>query len=75
MGLRAFEHEDAALFFGREAEVQAVLAQLAEAPFVAVVGASGTGKSSFVRAGLLRCYQLDGGEWWRERTRRIADTG
>lgn len=53
MGLRAFEHEDAALFFGREAEVQAVLAQLAEAPFVAVIGASGTGKSSFVRAGLL----------------------
>jgi conflict system STAND superfamily ATPase len=52
-GLRAFEHEDAALFFGREAPLEAVLARLAETRFVAVIGASGSGKSSFVRAGLL----------------------
>ena len=48
-GLRAFQPEDAAFFFGREALVADVLARLAEARFVAVVGASGSGKSSFVR--------------------------
>jgi WD40 repeat protein/energy-coupling factor transporter ATP-binding protein EcfA2 len=53
MGLRAFEPGDAALFFGREAQVDDVLARLGESRFVAVVGASGSGKSSFVRAGLL----------------------
>ena len=53
MGLRAFEHEDAGLFYGREAQVQDALALLAEVGFVAVVGASGSGKSSFVHAGVL----------------------
>jgi WD40 repeat protein/transcriptional regulator with XRE-family HTH domain/energy-coupling factor transporter ATP-binding protein EcfA2 len=53
MGLRTFEAGDAALFFGRETQVQAVLQKLGESRFVAVVGASGSGKSSFVRAGLL----------------------
>jgi WD40 repeat protein/transcriptional regulator with XRE-family HTH domain len=52
-GLRAFEHDDAALFYGREAQVQRVLVRLGEVRFVAVIGASGSGKSSFVRAGLL----------------------
>ncbi len=51
-GLPAFEREDAALFFGREAQVERVMTRLAESRFVAVVGASGSGKSSFVRAGL-----------------------
>lgn len=53
VGLRAFESADAALFFGRERQVGEVLARLTEARFVAVVGASGSGKSSFVRAGLI----------------------
>ena len=52
-GLVAFEHEDAALFFGRESQVERVLARLAEVRFAAVVGPSGSGKSSFVRAGLV----------------------
>ncbi len=52
-GLRAFEFEDAALFFGRESQIDSVLARLAKVRFVAVVGPSGSGKSSFVRAGLL----------------------
>jgi WD40 repeat protein/transcriptional regulator with XRE-family HTH domain len=52
-GLRTFEHDDAPLFFGREAQIQRVRTRLAEVRFVAVVGASGSGKSSFVRAGLL----------------------
>lgn len=53
MGLRAFESTDAALFFGRDEQIDGVLARLAEVRFAAVIGASGSGKSSFVRAGLL----------------------
>ena len=52
-GLRPFEAEDAPLFFGREAQVNALLRQLEDHRFVAVVGSSGSGKSSLVRAGLL----------------------
>jgi WD40 repeat protein/transcriptional regulator with XRE-family HTH domain len=53
MGLRAFEAGDAALFFGRETQVDEDLARLGKSRFIAVIGASGSGKSSFVRAGLL----------------------
>jgi WD40 repeat protein len=52
-GLEAFQPEDAADFFGREELVSELVARLAEAPFLAVVGASGSGKSSLVRAGLV----------------------
>lgn len=52
-GLLAFEPEHAAFFFGRSAETQRLRQKLANAPFVAVIGASGSGKSSVVRAGLL----------------------
>jgi WD40 repeat protein/transcriptional regulator with XRE-family HTH domain len=52
-GLHAFECDDAGVFFGREQEVQRVLARLARVRFVAIIGASGIGKSSFLRAGLL----------------------
>jgi energy-coupling factor transporter ATP-binding protein EcfA2 len=52
-GLRPFTTEDQPLFFGREAQVSAMLRQLEDDRFVAVVGSSGSGKSSLVRAGLL----------------------
>ena len=52
-GLRAFSREDAGVFFGREAEVALAAQRLAEDPCLFVLGASGAGKSSFVRAGLL----------------------
>ncbi len=52
-GLAAFEPTDADLFHGRERLVAEIVAHLAQAPLVAVVGASGSGKSSVVRAGLL----------------------
>jgi transcriptional regulator with XRE-family HTH domain len=52
-GLRAFQRREAAVFFGREAEVECATARLAVSRFVAVVGASGSGKTSFVQAGLL----------------------
>jgi WD40 repeat protein/DNA-binding SARP family transcriptional activator/tRNA A-37 threonylcarbamoyl transferase component Bud32 len=56
-GLRPFQEADAADFFGRARATQQLLARLAEpgrqARLLAVVGPSGSGKSSLVRAGLL----------------------
>src|SRR5262249_30695720 len=52
-GLYRFEEEHAALFFGREREVSAVLKKLEQSSFAAVVGASGAGKSSLVLAGVI----------------------
>ena len=52
-GLYAFRQEDSAFFFGRSALVDALLARLAEFNFLAVLGRSGSGKSSLVMAGLL----------------------
>jgi WD40 repeat protein len=66
-GLQVFEEQHAHDFFGREADVQRLLELLKGARFVAVVGASGSGKSSLVRAGLvpaLRAGALPGSERW-----------
>jgi WD40 repeat protein/DNA-binding SARP family transcriptional activator len=52
-GLAPFETADADLFFGRERLVDELVARLADAPLLAVVGPSGSGKSSLLRAGLL----------------------
>ena len=52
-GLRPFRTEEHHLFFGREDQTAALLALLGEQRFLAVVGTSGSGKSSLVRAGLI----------------------
>lgn len=52
-GLQAFEEEHAELFFGREGDIQRIVEKLKVTRFMAVVGASGSGKSSLVRAGLI----------------------
>jgi class 3 adenylate cyclase/WD40 repeat protein/tRNA A-37 threonylcarbamoyl transferase component Bud32 len=52
-GLLAFEAEDADFFFGREEVVEELLARLGPHRLLAVVGASGSGKSSLLRAGLV----------------------
>ena len=52
-GLRPFEQEDSDFFFGRESHTEELLRRLGSARFVAVVGTSGSGKSSLVRAGLI----------------------
>jgi class 3 adenylate cyclase/WD40 repeat protein len=52
-GLRPFGAEDADGFAGREALVAEMIAALASSRWLAVVGPSGSGKSSAVRAGLL----------------------
>ena len=53
IGLRYFTEADAHLFYGRDEHVAELLAKVAENRFVAVMGSSGCGKSSLVRAGLL----------------------
>lgn len=52
-GLRPFEAHETHLFFGREQQVDAVLERLHDSRLVAIVGESGAGKSSLLRAGLL----------------------
>jgi len=52
-GLEPFHERDAEMFFGREREVQRLLELLKSTPLLCVVGPSGSGKSSLVRAGLL----------------------
>jgi tetratricopeptide (TPR) repeat protein len=52
-GLRPFGVEEAHLFFGRDGQSDELLRRLRENRFVAVVGTSGSGKSSLVRAGLI----------------------
>lgn len=52
-GLRPFTTEEDYLFFGREEQTTELLGLLRENRFLAVVGTSGSGKSSLVRAGLL----------------------
>ena len=67
-GLAFFDVDDAAYFFGRERLVAGLVARLVDARFLAVVGASGSGKSSVVRAGLvaaIRAGVLPGSERWR----------
>ena len=54
-GLPAFQRHQAPIFFGREPETQALLDLIGGAPherMLVVIGASGSGKSSLVRAGL-----------------------
>ncbi|WP_224250190.1 bifunctional serine/threonine-protein kinase/formylglycine-generating enzyme family protein [Hyalangium gracile] len=52
-GLAPFEAEHQALFFGRDADICAVLDRLHRQPLVLVVGDPGIGKSSLCRAGVL----------------------
>ncbi len=73
-GLRQFRTDEAHLFFGREGQCDAVVRKLATRRFLAVVGASGGGKSSLVRAGLLPAliggYLAEAGSYWRFATMR-----
>ncbi len=52
-GLASFEAEHRALFFGRDADIRAVLDRLRRHPVVLIAGDSGVGKSSLCRAGIL----------------------
>jgi tetratricopeptide (TPR) repeat protein len=68
-GLRAFEAEEDYLFFGREKEIDELLRRLRSTRFLAIVGTSGSGKSSLVRCGLISAlyggYMVNAGSSWR----------
>jgi class 3 adenylate cyclase len=56
-GLLAFEVQDRRLFFGRENVVREVLERIAPGQLMALVGASGSGKSSLLRAGVIAAVE------------------
>ena len=62
LGLRAYQADDSALFFGREAATDHLVGLLSSAPGtpVVVVGSSGSGKSSLLRAGVQARLAADG---------------
>jgi hypothetical protein len=61
-GLCSFTPDDSPIFFGRDRETAALMVRLRQERFVAVVGASGSGKSSLVAAGVLpRLHDIPGG--------------
>lgn len=63
-GLAYFREEDAAFFFGRDVAIGDLCKAVKEGHFVAVVGASGSGKSSLVRAGLVPKLRADTKSPW-----------
>ncbi len=71
VGLRVFQESDADVFFGRQRSIKAMLTRLGDSGprgrLLAVIGASGSGKSSLVQAGLLQALrdgELDGSADW-----------
>jgi energy-coupling factor transporter ATP-binding protein EcfA2 len=68
-GLRPFEAAETHLFFGRDGQSSEIVARLERQRFIAVVGTSGSGKSSLVRAGLLPLleggFMASAGSFWR----------
>ncbi|MEC4021061.1 nSTAND1 domain-containing NTPase [Streptomyces sp. H27-D2] len=63
VGLSAFQPQDADRYFGRERLVEDVTTRLSQQRFLAVFGASGSGKSSLLRAGLLPRLRAEGDSW------------
>ena len=66
-GLEVFDVEHAELFFGRDGDLQRLIEKLKSTRFLTVLGPSGSGKSSLVRAGLIpliRGGALPASETW-----------
>jgi len=72
-GLRAMTEADSDLFFGREAEIAALIETLKAHRLVAIVADSGSGKSSLAQAGLIHpvrsflCWRPSWMTAWRAR--------
>lgn len=68
-GLRPFKFSESHLFFGRDGQSERLISKLGANHFLAVVGTSGSGKSSLVRAGLLPSllggFMTSAGSDWR----------
>ncbi|XXY54734.1 serine/threonine-protein kinase [Sorangium sp. So ce269] len=75
-GLGRFGREDRDVFFGRSAEIAATVEMLRSRGLVAVVGSSGSGKSSLARAGVAPVAADGGlGGWMKQWDVRIASPG
>ncbi|TDH24193.1 WD40 repeat domain-containing protein [Segetibacter sp. 3557_3] len=72
VGLRAFESDESLLFFGRQEQTRDLLQRLHDHHFVAVIGSSGSGKSSIIKAGLIPA--LKGGYLVNDRDRWMITT-
>lgn len=76
-GLRAFEPEEDHLFFGREKETDELRRRLRAARFLAVIGSSGSGKSSLVKSGMIPSlhagFMAGAGSSWRVVTLRPGE--
>ena len=77
-GLRPFELEEHYLFFGREGQSEELIGRLRRNRLLAVVGTSGSGKSSLVRAGLLPLlyggFMAQAGSGWHIAVTRPGDS-
>lgn len=76
-GLRPFEENEEHLFFGRERPISQLMSRLRTSHFLAVIGTSGSGKSSLIKAGLLpslyRGFMAQAGSSWRVALFRPGD--
>jgi len=64
MGLQYFNEEDTEWFFGRKAVTERLVEAVRSLHFLAVIGASGSGKSSAVRAGLVPAIKIRYSSQW-----------
>jgi serine/threonine protein kinase len=62
-GLSSFQEADADRFFGRGREIAAMVTRIRDRPIMGIVGASGVGKSSFIRAGVVPTLKRSGEQW------------
>jgi serine/threonine protein kinase len=62
-GLSSFQEADADKFFGRTREIATMVTRIRDRSLMAIVGSSGVGKSSFVRAGLVPALKRSGEQW------------
>jgi len=72
-GLLYFREEDAPFFFGRAKDITQLVQKLNQHKLVAVVGASGSGKSSVVRAGLVPALRHSREQVWEVVTMMPTD--
>jgi WD40 repeat protein len=77
-GLRPFTLEESHLFFGREGQNEEILEKLSDKKFCAVIGSSGSGKSSLIYCGLIPVlyggFITDAGSKWEVFTTRPGNS-
>ena len=69
VGLRPFKENDNHLFFGRDKQIKDIIINLKNTGFTAIIGSSGSGKSSLIRSGLIpalkKGIRKGQGEGWK----------